>query len=109
MFHTAAKILFFFAQPSSLAVLLIAAGFMLYRFRLSTARWPIALGFSWLVIAGFLPLGNALVLPLEQRFEQRQPKLPDSPLAGVIVLGGFEDGWVTSHRGGLALNEAASD
>jgi len=107
MFHTVSKIVSFFAQPSSLAVLLIAAGFMLYRFRPSAARWPIALGFGWLAVAGFLPLGNALILPLEQRFERRQPALPDGHLTGIIVLGGFEDGWVTSNRGGLAINESA--
>ena len=107
MFHIAAKIILVLAQPSNLAVFLMAVGLVLYRFRPSAARWPIALGFSWIAIAGFLPLGNALVLPLEQRFENRQPTLAVGAVTGIIVLGGFEDGRVTSSRGGLAINEAA--
>lgn len=107
MFHIASKVLVFLAQPSNLAVFLIAAGFILYRFHPPAARWPIAGGFGWIVLAGFLPLGNVLVLPLEQRFANHQPALPEEAVTGVIVLGGFEDGWVTSGRGGLAVNEAA--
>ena len=67
----------------------------------------IAVGFAWIVLAGFLPLGNALVLPLEQRFGSREPSLPQTNVTGIIILGGFEDGWVTAGRGGLAVNEAA--
>ena len=107
MFHIAAKILVFLSQPSNLAVFLMAAGLVLYRLRPSAARWLIVFGFGWIAIAGFLPLGNALVLPLEQRFENRQPALSDGDVTGIIVLGGFEDGRVTSSRGGLAINEAA--
>ena len=29
------------------------------------------------------------------------------PVAGIIILGGFEDGWVSAGRPGLAVNEAA--
>ena len=62
---------------------------------------------GWLVVAGFLPLGNALILPLEERFASHQPSLPKENIKGIIILGGFEDGWVTGGRGGLAVNEAA--
>ena len=107
MFHVASKVLFFLAQPSNLAVFLLAAGLILYRSRSSTARWLIAGGLGWIMLAGFLPLGNALILPLEERFDKHQPALPENSVTGIIVLGGFEDGWVTSGRGGLAVNEAA--
>jgi uncharacterized SAM-binding protein YcdF (DUF218 family) len=108
MFHIASKVLFFLSQPSNLAVFLIAAGLVIHRFRPSAARWLIAGGFGWIAIAGFLPLGNALILPLEERFGKHQPVLPAAgSVTGIIVLGGFEDGWVTSGRGGLAVNEAA--
>jgi uncharacterized SAM-binding protein YcdF (DUF218 family) len=107
MFHAASKILFFIFQPSSLAVIAIAAGLILLR-----ANRPIGLrvstfGFALLVIAGLLPLGNILVLPLEERFASHEPSVPGGPVAGIIILGGFEDGWVTAGRGGLAVNEAA--
>ncbi|HVX35954.1 MAG TPA: YdcF family protein [Hyphomicrobium sp.] len=107
MFHVASKVLFFLSQPSNLAVFLLAAGLVIYRSRPLAARWLIAGGLGWIVIAGFLPLGNALILPLEERFGTHQPALPAGSVTGIIVLGGFEDGWVTSGRGGLAVNEAA--
>jgi uncharacterized SAM-binding protein YcdF (DUF218 family) len=107
MFHVASRILFFFLQPSNLAVFALAAGLVLNKIWPRSARWLIAGGLGWLVLAGFLPVGNALVLPLEERFASREPSPPQSGIAGIIILGGFEDGWVTAGRGGLALNEAA--
>ncbi|MEQ1717489.1 MAG: YdcF family protein, partial [Hyphomicrobium sp.] len=40
-------------------------------------------------------------------FSEGQPAAVDRSARGIIILGGFEDGWVTAGRGGLALNEAA--
>jgi uncharacterized SAM-binding protein YcdF (DUF218 family) len=107
MFHAASKILFFIFQPSSLAVIAIAAGLILVRANRGHGLRLIAIGFAWIVLAGFLPLGNALVLPLEERFGPREPSLPQGNVTGMIIIGGFEDGWVTAGRGGLAVNEAA--
>lgn len=107
MFHTIAKIACFFLQPSNLAILLIAVGLMLCRFHRSAARGLIASGFAWLTLAGFLPIGNALVLPLEQRFLTDQHGPHHGAVSGIIVLGGFEDGGITAGRGGLAVNDAA--
>lgn len=56
---------------------------------------------------GFLPLGTALIVPLEQRFPAPHGKLPEGPIAGIILLGGYEDGRITAARGTLTLNEAA--
>jgi uncharacterized SAM-binding protein YcdF (DUF218 family) len=107
MFHAASKILFFIFQPSSLAVIAILVGLVLARTHQRSGLRLIAIGFAWIVIAGFLPLGNALVLPLEERFGPREPSPPQGNVTGIIILGGFEDGWVTAGRGGLAVNEAA--
>ena len=107
MFHAASKILFFIFQPSSLAVIAIAVGLILTRTHRPIGLRVSTFGFAWLVIAGFLPLGNVLVLPLEERFASREPSLPEGHVTGIIILGGFEDGWVTAGRGGLAVNEAA--
>jgi uncharacterized SAM-binding protein YcdF (DUF218 family) len=108
MFHTASKILFLIFQPSSLAVIAIATGLALAA-RTNQRSGPrvIAIGLAWILFTGFLPLGNALVLPLEERFGSHQPSLPHGEVTGIIILGGFEDGWVTAGRGGLAINEAA--
>lgn len=107
MFHFASKILFFLLQPSTLAVVAIGAGLAGHRRYPKAAITFIWLGLAWIVIAGFLPIGNALIFPLEQRFSDRQPSLPQDAIAGIIILGGFEDGWVTAGRGGLAVNESA--
>ena len=107
MFHTASKILFLIFQPSSLAVIAIAAGLILVRANRGHGLGLISIGFTWIVVAGLLPLSNALILPLEERFASHQPSLPHDSITGIIILGGFEDGWVTRGRGGLAVNEAA--
>ncbi len=69
-------------------------------------------GLAWasvagVLIAGFSPLGNVLVLPLEQRFSSVAPPSASDRVDGIILLGGFEDGWVSAGRGGLGLNESA--
>ncbi len=105
--HVASRVIFFFMQPSHVALLLIAAGVVL-AFRPATARLGkrlAAAGLAALLVLGFTPLGDALLLPLEERF-QRGP-MPSGGVAGIIVLGGFEDGRVSHARGALAVNEAA--
>jgi len=103
------KMLGLLAQPSSLAVVAILAGLVLMRRGVASRR---ALGLAWggvlvLLVGGFTPLGNVLVLPLEQRFAAVPPPAPGDRVDGIILLGGFEDGWVSTGRGGLGLNEAA--
>lgn len=56
-----------------------------------------------LLVAGLSPLGNALILPLEERF----PAFVDdgAPVAGVVVIGGTFDTEATNVHGQMALNE----
>lgn len=58
-----------------------------------------------LAIAGLSPLGNALILPLEQRFPPWDATrgAPD----GIVVLGGAFDTVVSAARGEIALTDAA--
>ncbi|HMN38615.1 MAG TPA: YdcF family protein [Hyphomicrobium sp.] len=107
MFHAAAKVLFFLFQPSSLAVLLTALGVVLLRAgRRRAGSVSAAAGMAWLVGAGLLPVGNILIYPLEERFSVPSPA-EGQAIAGIIMLGGFEDPWVSSGRGSLNVNEAA--
>lgn len=105
----ASKILFFLVQPSNLIVVTLALGFALA----GTERWRrggrrlATFALATLIVAGFLPVGNMLLAPLEEQFGDRQSEIPTDPVAGIILLGGFEDGWVSAGRGGLAVNEAA--
>jgi uncharacterized SAM-binding protein YcdF (DUF218 family) len=107
MFFAASKILFFLIQPSTLIALTIAAGLVLaWRSPSRTGLGVATAGLLLLLGAGLLPVGNLLVLPLEERFPLPQVGTNDG-YAGLIILGGFEDGWVSAGRPGLAVNEAA--
>jgi uncharacterized SAM-binding protein YcdF (DUF218 family) len=58
-----------------------------------------------LVIVGLSPLGNALIIPLEERFPAWDPA--SGPPAGIVVLGGSLSPHVSAARNVVALNEAA--
>jgi uncharacterized SAM-binding protein YcdF (DUF218 family) len=106
MFFYAAKVLWFLLQPSTLIALLIGYGAILIW--TGWARWGrrfVTAGAVLLLLAGLSPLGNALILPLEDRFGRAQ--LDDGPAPdGFILLGGAEDRLVAKSRGAPALNEA---
>lgn len=106
MFFELSKILGFFAQPSNLIIVAGLVGALLLRTRLARAGWTLVVGsLVLLAVVGFSPVGNALMLSLEQRFppwdESRGP--PD----GIVVLGGAISPEVSATRGAPALNEAA--
>jgi uncharacterized SAM-binding protein YcdF (DUF218 family) len=63
------------------------------------------LSFLLLAIAGFSPLGNWLLYPLEQRFPPWNPAqgAPD----GIIVLGGSIDADLSEAHGGAVVRSAA--
>jgi uncharacterized SAM-binding protein YcdF (DUF218 family) len=106
MFFYFAKVLWFLAQPSTLIALLIAYGSILIW--TGWARWGrrfVTMGAILLLIAGLSPLGNALILPLENRFPRANLDQPPAP-TGFIVLGGAEDRLVENARKAPALNEA---
>lgn len=102
------KALAFLAQPTTLIVLAIAIGIWRMRRAPESPRgFRLALtGLAALLIAGLSPLSNALMLPLEERFPKAQIADGEA-ITGIILLGGFEDGWVSAGRGQLGLNEAA--
>ena len=69
MFFYAARVLWFLLQPSTLIALLIGYGAILIW--TGWARWGrrfVTVGAVLLLLAGLSPLGNALILPLEDRF-----------------------------------------
>src|SRR5438876_3358168 len=106
MFFVLSKILGFFAIPSNLVVVLALLGAALVRTRFARAGWRLMVA-SLLVLAviGLSPLGNALLLPLEQRFPPWDAArgAPD----GIVVLGGSISAEVSAARNAVALNEAA--
>lgn len=106
MFFYLSKIVWFFFQPSSV---LVVGGFV--GALLAFTRWwrlgraLALLAFAGLLIAGLSPLGQAIILPLEDRFA---PPAAGAPAPdGIIVLGGALDTVVSPARGVVALTEAA--
>jgi uncharacterized SAM-binding protein YcdF (DUF218 family) len=106
MFFILAKILGFFALPSNILISLGLIGIVLMATRHARAGRRLAVTALILIaIAGLSPLGNALILPLEERFPPWD-STRGAP-TGIISLGGALDTVVSQPRGEVALNEAA--
>src|SRR6266852_752035 len=106
MFFPLSKVLGFFAIPSNLVISIGVLGLLLLPTRF--ARTGRALAFASLIVLavlGLSPLGNALIIPLEERFPPWDDRrgAPD----GIIVLGGAISPDVSAARNEVALNEAA--
>jgi uncharacterized SAM-binding protein YcdF (DUF218 family) len=106
VFFVLSKLLAFFTQASNLIVLLGLAGLALTRTRFSRAGWRLAVGSLVLILlVGFMPLGRALSIPLENRFPRWDPT--GIPPAGIVVLGGAISASKLRTRGEVGINEAA--
>jgi uncharacterized SAM-binding protein YcdF (DUF218 family) len=106
MFFVLSKILGFFALPSNLLITFGLLGAALCATRFARAGRYLALGsLLLLAVAGFSPLGNALLGSLETRFPPWDATRGDP--AGIVVLGGAITPDVSAARGEPALNEAA--
>jgi uncharacterized SAM-binding protein YcdF (DUF218 family) len=106
MFFTLAKTVGFFSAPSNVLITLALIGVVLMATRFARAGRRVAV-FAVLVLAfvGWSPLGNAIILPLEERFPPWDASrgVP----TGIICLGGALDTVVSPVRGEVAVNEAA--
>src|SRR6187402_277851 len=106
MFFVLAKMLGFFALPSNILISLGLIGIVLMATRYARAGRRLAVAALVLIaVAGLSPFGNAIILPLEERFPAWDAAR-GAP-TGVISLGGAFDTVVSPARGEVALNEAA--
>ncbi len=100
------KILWSLFQPSSLLVILFAAGAV---FAISGRARPalklFASGAALYVIFGFSPLANLILAPLELNAKASAAKSLDGA-AGIIVLGGAIANWPSLTDGAPHLNES---
>lgn len=98
--------LWFLAQPSMLLCLAVLAGIILMgtRWRSLGRRVALSAG-GLLLVLGVSPAGHWLILPLEERFPRPDVAMLQSP-AGIIVLGGGVDTYVSRARGIPAMTEA---
>lgn len=106
MFFILSKTVGFFAVPSNLLMAIGLAGLLLlFTRRRRLASWMIVTSLVLIAVAGYSPLGNILILPLEQRFPPWYPSR--GPPNGIVVLGGAIDPDISQARGVPALGEAA--
>jgi uncharacterized SAM-binding protein YcdF (DUF218 family) len=106
MFFVLSKILGFFALPSNVLIVLGLFGVALAVLRRGRAGGKlIVASLILLALFGLSPLGNALILPLENRFPPWDASR--GPPAGIVVLGGAFETVVAATRPDIPLNEAA--
>jgi uncharacterized SAM-binding protein YcdF (DUF218 family) len=108
MFFPLSKLLGFLALPSNLVMLVGLVGAALFvtrRRRLGQGMMIASL--LTLAIAGWSPLGNWLMAPLEDRFPAWRDAGAQDGITGIIILGGAISPDVSSARGSVALNESA--
>jgi uncharacterized SAM-binding protein YcdF (DUF218 family) len=106
MFFVLSKVLGFFAIPSNFTISVGILGSLLLCTRFARAgRRLVVISVIALAVLGLSPLGNALIIPLEQRFPpwDSGAGAPD----GIIVLGGAISPDVSEARNEVALNESA--
>ena len=107
MFIYLSKVVWFFLQPTSLLIALVALGaFALWLQWTRTAKRLVGIAAIGLVTAAYSPVGNWLFLPLEERFPRPALSAIAEP-AGIIVLGGALNPLIGKSRGVVAVNEAA--
>jgi hypothetical protein len=102
MFFVLSKALGFFLTPSNVVVSMGLLGLLLLTSRFAgVGRSLASASLVVLAVLGFSPIGNALLIPLENRFAPWDAAhgTPD----GIIVLGGAIDGWAANDE--IALND----
>ncbi len=100
------KIVWAFLQPSSLIAVVLVAGFLLAARGKRSGLPLLFCGIAMYLIAGFSPLANWLLLPLENRAEIGAAE-PIDGAAGMIVLGGATNGARDSDDRRVILTDAA--
>jgi uncharacterized SAM-binding protein YcdF (DUF218 family) len=106
MFFLLSKILGFVSLPSNAIALICAAGVvLLWTGWHRVGRRALVAGVVLLLIFGFSPIGNVLLLSLSERFPRWQPEGRDPD--GIIVLGGAIDSEISAARGALEVDASA--
>jgi uncharacterized SAM-binding protein YcdF (DUF218 family) len=106
MFFTLSKVFGFFTQPSNMiaAICVVGAILLLTGWQRRGAQ-VVTFGILLLLLVGYSPAANVLLLSLTERFPAWQAGGRDAD--GIIVLGGAIDSEATAARGALEVNSAA--
>jgi len=106
MFFILSKTLGILAVPSHVITLIALGGFVLLFTRFARAgRRLLFVSLALLVIFGFLPVGKASMLAIEQRFPAWNDRGP--PPDGIVVLGGAVNPGRSTVRGMVSINDNA--
>lgn len=103
MFFYAAKILWILASPLNALLLLFAAGGLVRIWRSGTGTRLILIAAALFVFFGVVPVGPALVTYLEKQYER--PQFLPEKIAGIIVLGGAFNSYISEKTGQGAAND----
>lgn len=107
MYFYLSKTLGDLAVPSNFVLLIIICSLLLWRSRFAKfGRRMTIVGVILLLVGGLLPIGNVLLLPLENRFPPWNPSR-GAP-TGIIVLGGVINTHISFLRNEISLGPAAS-
>lgn len=104
------KIVTFLTQPSTLVWVLLVVGLARARALRPLVRQQglrlASVAATLLLVIGVTPVSSWLMMPLEQRFSRTGVPVGSLDYAGIIVLGGGEDGRGSVQHGDLQINEA---
>jgi len=106
MYFYLSKTVGLIAIPSNLITLIVIFGLLLWRSRYARLGKRLTItGLVLFLIGGALPLGTALLLPLENRFPQWDAThgAPD----GIVVLGGVLNTYVSRKRNDITFGPSA--
>ncbi|MEZ5853410.1 MAG: YdcF family protein [Hyphomicrobiaceae bacterium] len=108
MLYVISKVLWIILQPSAFLMIVLVTGLSLTRTRRGerTGKRLAWFAAASLLLCGVLPVSTLLLLPLENRFPTASVPQGSADYAGIIVLGGAEDGRISAARGQLHTNEA---
>ncbi|WP_022667644.1 YdcF family protein [Desulfospira joergensenii] len=106
MFFWLSKLIWMVISPDILLVLMISTGFLLLLAgAVKKAKLILTLGVSAMLIITFVPVGEFILAPLENRFKTH-PDLPER-VDGIIMLGGSEKAYLAHFRNQAELSRAA--
>lgn len=105
MFFVLSKSLAFVLTPSNLLLIIGLLGLSLMLFRWwNVGSYLLTFAVLGVALAGWSPLGPALLMTLEDRFPKQDAP---STITGIVMLGGAVDIHITEARGSEAWNDQA--
>ena len=105
MYFKFSKIAWALIEPLNLCtLLLVVACVLIWRNRTKAGKYLLTIVVGFLCIVTVLPVGDALLIPLEQRFYPG--RTPPDKVDGIILLGRAQMPLLTKFYGQPAINDA---